>query len=138
MPDESPTADLEDSVRRSLGAFARRDFDTVMTLYAPNAVWDAPMGVGVWEGREAIRRLFEDWRGSYQDFDQVIEELRDLGGVTFAVLLQRGRPRGSSGVVAVRLAVVGTWRDGLVDRFTWYTDPNQARAAAERLAEERG
>jgi hypothetical protein len=45
--------------------------------------------VGVFEGCEAIRRFFSDWRGAYEDFGQVIEEFRDLGnGVTLAVILQ--------------------------------------------------
>jgi hypothetical protein len=34
---------------------------------------------------------------------------------------------------------VAIWRDGLIERFTVYaTDIDQARAAAERLAQERG
>jgi len=32
---------------------------------------------------------------------------------------------------------VVTWADGLIERTTFYADVNQARAAAERLAEER-
>jgi hypothetical protein len=58
--------------------------------------------------------------------------------VTLAVLVQRGRPRGSSGFVEMRYAVVGLWADELAQRVTLYTDIDDARAAAERLAEERG
>jgi hypothetical protein len=69
----------------------------------------------------------------------VTEELRDVGnGVIFGVSHQGGRPRGSSGLVALRYAGVGTWRDGLLERLTLYTDIDEARAAAERLAKERG
>jgi hypothetical protein len=33
---------------------------------------------------------------------------------------------------------VGVWVDGLIERTTNYTDIDEARADAERLAEERG
>jgi len=91
------------------------------------------------EGREAIRGFYEDWRDPFEDYEQVLEELRDLGnGVTFAVLHQRARPRGSSGVVALRYAAVSTWRNNLIEQLTIYTDIDEARAATERLAEEQG
>lgn len=98
----------------------------------------SPWGMAVFEGHDAIRGAFQDWLASYEDFEQVIAEFRDLGGVTFAVLLQGARPQGSSGLVALRFALGGTWRDGLVERFTTYTDIDEARAAADRLAEEQG
>jgi len=50
----------------------------------------------------------------------------------------RGRLAGSSGSVELRYAGVSTWADGLIERVTTYLDINEARAAAERLAEERG
>jgi ketosteroid isomerase-like protein len=114
--------------------------DAVFAIYWPDAVWDmSPLGLCVFEGCEAIRGVFQDWLGSYENFEQMMREWRDLGnGVTSVVLLQRAQPKGSGGVVALRAAVVGTWRDGLVERLTVYTDIGEARAAAVRLAEERG
>jgi hypothetical protein len=50
----------------------------------------------------------------------------------------RGRLAGSSGFVEFRYAGVSAWRDGLIEWVTTYTDVDAARAAAERLAEERG
>src|SRR5207248_4133934 len=44
---------------------------------------------------------------------------------------------GGSGEVRLRYAAVGVWADGLVVRVTNYTDVDEARAAAERLAESR-
>jgi hypothetical protein len=58
--------------------------------------------------------------------------------VTFDVLVQRGRPPDSTGWVELRYAAVGTWRDGLIQRTTNYTDIDEARAAASRLAAVRG
>jgi hypothetical protein len=43
----------------------------------------------------------------------------------------------SANLDLVRSIIAGAWRYGLVERFTWYTDIDQARADGERLAEER-
>ena len=75
----------------------------------------------------------------YEDFEVALEEVNNLGnGVTILVAVQRGRPAGSSGFAELRYAAVMTWADGLIERITFYTDIDEARAAAERLAEERG
>jgi hypothetical protein len=83
--------------------------------------------------------FFEDWIAAYEEFEIDAEEILGLGnGVTFAVFNQRGRPVGSSGEVRVRSASVTVWAEGLVERVTNYPDIDEARAAAERLAESRG
>ena len=67
------------------------------------------------------------------------EDVQDLGnGVTFSVLRDDGRPAGSTGHVETRQAYVLEWVEGMVARATVYSDIDEARAAAERLAEERG
>jgi ketosteroid isomerase-like protein len=139
MTEEPTTPDPEESARLFANAFSRRDFDVVVAMLAPDAIWDtSPHGVGLFRGEEAIRRLFEDWLGAYDDYEQELEEFSDLGsGVSLAVLHQRGRLRGSSGLVERREALVTISADGLAERVTAYPDVHQARAAAERLAEER-
>ena len=140
MSEEPATPDLEEAVRRSVEAMNRPDFDGVLAPYRPDAVWDAsPIGAGVFEGRDAIRGFFEDWRGPYEDYEQELEEFRDLGnGVTFGVFHQRARLPGSSRFVELRYGGFAIWRDGVIERGTAYTDIDEARAAADRLAEERG
>jgi ketosteroid isomerase-like protein len=140
VSEESTTPDMLATTGRSNEAIIRRDFDAVIAIFWPDAALDtSPVGMGVFEGREAIRGFYEDWFGSYEDFEQVIEEARDLGSdVGLAVYLQSGRPAGSSRFVELRYASVTTWPNGLIQRSTQYTDVDQARAAAERLAEERG
>jgi ketosteroid isomerase-like protein len=138
MPEESTTPDLDEALRRSMEAVDRRDLDAAMTLYAPNAVWDtSPMGMGVFEGPDAIRGFFEDWWRSYQDFEQELDEFHNLGnGVTLTLARQQARFPGG-GLVELRWAAVVIWSGVLVERVTAYGDPNEARAAAERLAKER-
>jgi ketosteroid isomerase-like protein len=139
MPKEATLVDLA-VLRRGAEAFDRRDIDGVVAMYRPDAVFDmSPVGMGVFEGHEAIRGFYEDWRGSYEDFEQVIEEARDLGkGVSFAVIAGHGRLQGSASRLDLAYAAVGIWAYGLVEGHTNYTDIDEARAAAERLAEERG
>ena len=57
--------------------------------------WDQPDGIETFEGAEAIRRFVEDWQGSYEEYEAEVEDIVDFGnGVTFAVSVQVGPPRG--------------------------------------------
>ena len=140
MAEESTTPDLVELVRRSVQAASDRDLDWVLTLYAPDAVWDmSPLGMGTFEGIEAIRGFMEDWLGAYEVYAMEAKEIVDLGsGVSFAVILQKGRLVGSSGEVHLTYAATGVWENGVMTRSTNYGDIEEARAAAERLAKERG
>jgi ketosteroid isomerase-like protein len=99
----------------------------------------SPIGLGVCEGLAAIRGFWEDWAATYEEWKAEPEEIFDLGGgVTLAVVIQKGRFAGSSGDVRTRYASVAVWAQGLIASTTNYGDPDDARAAAERLAESRG
>ena len=126
--------------RAFIEAANRGDVDAFMSFFAPNAVWDnSPVGTGTFEGAAQVRRVVEDWIGVYEEFEVETEEFCSLGnGVAFGVNVQTGRPVGSTGVVQLRQGFVSLVRDGLIERVTTYLDPNEARAAAERLAQERG
>jgi hypothetical protein len=54
----------------------------------------------------------------------------------FAVVVQNGRPAGSPGRLRQREGWVVVWVGGLIARLT-ISEVDEARAAAERLAEER-
>jgi ketosteroid isomerase-like protein len=139
MADEATTPDLTELVRRSTEPVNERDYDAMMRFWPADGAWDlSPLGLGVYEGRTAVRRFFEDWIGAYEDFHIEFEEIRDLGnGVAFAVFVQTARPAGSVGSVQLRYASVAVWREGLIARSTQYSDVDDARAAAERLAQHR-
>jgi ketosteroid isomerase-like protein len=140
MSEESTTPDLAELQKRLTGAVNRRDLDAMMAFYAQDCVYDmSPIGMGVFEGQAAARGFIADWWGSYEELEFEAEESLDLGnGVGFRVLIQRGRPVGSSGEVELRYAAVSVWEDGKVVRMTNHRDIDEARAAAERLAQERG
>jgi ketosteroid isomerase-like protein len=140
MPDESTTPDLVELTRRRTAAADAGDFELLLSFCCPDAVWYATRGAGqVFEGHEAIRRWLEDWWAAYEEWEVVPEEISDRGnGVVFDVCRQRARPVGSIGFVEHRNARVAVWVNGLIERIEVYTDIEEARAAAERLVQERG
>jgi uncharacterized protein (TIGR02246 family) len=142
MSEESMTPDLVELVRRAVEAANRRDFDAVATSFAEDASFDGRGVDGRFEGRAAIRSMIEEWFGAYEELELKLEDVRDLGsGVVFAVVVQEGVPAGSAahGHVWQREGWVFLWERGLIARLaTLYADIDEARAAGERLAEERG
>jgi ketosteroid isomerase-like protein len=138
MSGEPTTPDLVELVREGLDAVNRRDFDALISFYAPDAVWDM-REMGVFEGRAAILGFIDDWYRAYEEYQVEAEEILDLGnGVVFAVIVQNATPVGSKGEVRVRQAMIFVWAPGGIVRVTHGTHVNEARAAAERLAEDRG
>jgi uncharacterized protein (TIGR02246 family) len=136
MPEESTTPDLLELVGRAFEAANRRDLDAVASSFAEDATFDGR--VGDFDGRAAIRSFLEDWFGMYEELEFGLEEVRDLGnGVVFAVVVQNSRPAGSGGQLRQREGWVFVWVRDLIARLTT-SEVDEARAAAERLAGERG
>ena len=140
MSEESTTPDLVELNRRAIEAVSRRDFDAAMASYGPESVWDtSALGLGTYRGVEVIRRALEEWTAIYEDFEVEIEENLDLGnGVILSVTRQRGRMAGSSGYLELLYASITEWTNGLIAQVTPFTNIDEARAAAERLADSRG
>ena len=138
MSEESTTPDLVKLARQAAEPANSGDFDAAMRFWAANAVWDlSPMGLGTYEG-DAIRAFFEDWMGAYDEFHIEVEGVHDLGnGVSLAQVVQTARPAGSTGSVQIHYVAVSIWADGLIERSINFSDVDDARAAAERLAQER-
>ena len=137
MSEESTTPDPVELVRKQIEALDRGDFDGVMSSVAEDAVFEGRFG-DVFEGRAAIRGFVEGWFGMYEELEFKLEEVHELGnGVVFAVVVQEARPADIAGHVRQREGWVYVWVEGLIARFT-VSDTDEARAAAERLAEERG
>ena len=143
MTEEPTSPDLVELVRRCWEAATRADLDAFMGFWAPDAVWDfSQMGIGTFEGLAAIRGLYEDWVGGYEGLEVEPSEILDLGNdVVFAVCTQTGTPAGSTSRAPVRevWAYTVVFTEGKFARVVTYgSDTAKARAAAERLAEERG
>ena len=142
MAEEPTTPDLDTLVRRGFEAISRGDLDTGLQGFAPDAVVDMARTIGVVaQGLEAFRVFEEDWLVGYEEFVQQAEEIVDAGnGVGFVKYLQTARPRGTTSYVTQREAMVAVMENGLVVRMIIYpqSEIDEARAAAECLAQERG
>ncbi|HMD56708.1 MAG TPA: nuclear transport factor 2 family protein [Solirubrobacteraceae bacterium] len=139
MPEESATPDLVELWQQWGDAAARGDLDTAMSMFATDSVWEVrPLGVTL-SGREAIRGFAESWLADYEEYEHAMLEGRDLGnGVVFAVERQDARLRGSPGTIHEQWAITVEWNARTIVRVTAMRNIDEARAAAERLAELRG
>jgi ketosteroid isomerase-like protein len=136
MSEELTTSDPVELVRKQLEAADRGDLDGVMTSVAEDAILDGRADLV--EGRAAIRGFIGEWFNAYEELNYELEEVSHLGGgVVFAVVSQDGRLVGSDGHVRQREGWVYLCAAGSITRLTT-SDVDEARAAAERLAEERG
>jgi ketosteroid isomerase-like protein len=137
MSEESTSPDLAELTRVVFEAVNRRDIDAVMSFFAPDALL---AGFEVVEGRAAIRGFLDEWFGYFAELRFEVEEFVVLDdGVVLAVVHQEGRPVGVDGQVHQREGWAIHWSaDGLLVRLTTNNDIGEVRAAAARLAQERG
>ena len=141
MSEGSTTSDLVERTRDLLESVDRDwDLDTLADFFAPEAVMDmSRLALGTCEGWAAISEFLESWWASWQDHYHEVHEILDIGhGVVFVALWEGGRPTASEGTVREPRWHVYEWLQNKLTRATLYTDPTEARTAAERLAEERG
>jgi hypothetical protein len=141
MAEAGATPGTVELAQRPMEAVNTRNLDAFMLCFAPGAVVDLTRTAGVVnEGREAIRYQ-EDWLGSYDELAYSAEEIVDFGnGVTLAIVAQSARPIGTTAYVHAREGFLVVVDHGLCVHTTVYapTEIDEARAAAERLAHERG
>jgi ketosteroid isomerase-like protein len=126
--------------RQAVSAWSRHDLAAVMGFFAPDGVFDlSDAGFGTFEGAAAATGFLEDWWRTWGDHLVEVEELVDFGsGTVFVAVREDGRLVGSDGHIEQRRGWAFLWVDGKIARLTAYLDLEEARAAAERLAEERG
>ena len=139
MPEEATTPDLLELTRLAFEAANRRDLDAVIGFFASDTVFEGRDGWNNLRGRVAFRSFLEDWFGAYEELEFKLEDVRDLSnGVVFVVVAQDGLPVGSAGHghFRQREGWVFLWERGLIARLSTQ-DIDEARAAAERLAESR-
>jgi ketosteroid isomerase-like protein len=142
MAEEPTTPDLVELTRSSVVEASDRDWDldAVMRLYAPDVVWDmSAAGLGTYEGVAPVREFIESWWATWEDHHHHVEEIRDFGhGVVYVALRETGRLVGSSKPVEQLNVSVLEWAHGKIVRATSFGGRREARATAERLAQERG
>ncbi len=139
MPEEPATPDLVELTQRAFDAVDRRDFDVALSLFAPDAVWASEVLETNFEGAPEIREFLERWSSAYEAFDVQAESIIDFGSGVVLCSLTNTRPA-IDGVSepGLRFALVIVWAEGVIRSVRGDEDLDEARAAAERLAEERG
>jgi ketosteroid isomerase-like protein len=139
MPEKSSRTDLV-GLTRALGA--ADTVDGTMAFFAADAVWDSSrMGFEIHEGRDAIRRSFEEWFQIFSEPSHRDEEIVEMGRGVVYLAACLGTESGTSAAnqsLSRSFGYVITWMDGKISRVTVYPDADDARAAAECLAQERG
>lgn len=140
MSEEPTTPDLVELTRRQFEAVNRRDMDAVMSRFPFDGVYDTtPAGVDVFEGPAAIRAFIGDWWDAFEELAIEPEDILDVGhGIVLVVACQNARPAKSTARVQRREAYVLEWEEDMIQHVTVYTGIDEARAVAERVAQERG
>jgi ketosteroid isomerase-like protein len=121
-------------VRRMLQAFGEGGLDAMAEFWDPDIDWRAAEGaiddIGEMHGPVAVRRYIQDWVDTFDDFNVVADELRDVGDDrVLAIQRLNGRAKLSGTETDLRYAVVYTVRDGKVVRVREYLSLDQALEA---------
>jgi ketosteroid isomerase-like protein len=125
-----------ESAYRAADAFNRRDLNAFLAFIDPEVEF-RPLDVeieggGPYRGYDGFRRWFEDELRVFPDISGEIEEIRDLGDVTLALVRIRGRGTGSELLAEGMSWQVTRWRDG---RAIWFRDFRTEAEALEAVGQ---
>jgi ketosteroid isomerase-like protein len=124
-------------VQRVYDAAARRDSETVLSLYDPDVELDnsrlhiVGASAKVFRGHDGLRRFFRAWNEAWDDVDYQVDEVVDFGrNQVVSVVTRHGRGRASGAEVAFHVALLWTLRDGKVVNVVWFPTRKEALEAA--------
>jgi ketosteroid isomerase-like protein len=119
-------------VRRMYEAFHGGDAEGALAYFHPEVVVDARgrVDAGMGHGRDELSRIIATWVGTFDEWREEIEEMRDLGSQVYVVATQRGRGKGSGVEVDYRYALLYEVRGDKITSMTIYNKPAEALAAA--------
>jgi uncharacterized protein len=123
-------------VRRMYDAFHSGDADGALAHFDPDVVIDASKArpdVGVGQGREQVNAFVTSWVGTWEEWREDIEEMRDLGSRVLVLTVQHGRGRGSGVDVEARYAFLYDVHGGKITRMALYGELGEALEAAGLL-----
>jgi uncharacterized protein len=120
-------------VRRMYDAFHSGDADGALAHFDPDVVIDASKArpdVGVGHGREQVNAFVTSWVGTWEEWREDIEEMRDLGSRVLVLTVQHGRGRGSGVDVEARYTFLYDVHGGKITRMALYGELGEALEAA--------
>jgi len=120
-------------VRRMYEAFHGGDAEGALSYFDPNVLVDTssarPDGV-IGKGREHLSATIGGWVGTWEEWREEIEEMRDLGNRVLVLSVQRGRGKGSRVEVEARYAILYDLRGDKIVSLRMYMDPAEALEVA--------
>jgi uncharacterized protein len=119
-------------VRRMYAAYLAGDMDGALAHFHPQVAADFSVrgDTGPTRGREALSETVMAWLGTWDDYSEQIQEIRDLGATVCVIAKQRGRGKGSGVEIENRWGQLYTVEDGLITSLTMYASAAQALEAA--------
>jgi ketosteroid isomerase-like protein len=124
-----------DVARRCLEALNSGDLEGLHALVADDIVADVPSGFAnadAYRGRDAFRRMLEQWLEPWRDFRAEPLEVIEEGDAIVASVHQSGTGRESGIEVDMDLAYLIRVRDGLLVQWRLCADVDEALALARK------
>jgi ketosteroid isomerase-like protein len=122
--------------RRAYELYGQGRFAEMLELFAADVeVYVAPPNFesGTYQGRDAYRKLIERWGAAWSEMTIEPQSMDLAGEWVLATVEYQGRTRDADLEVRQMSWELSLWRDGQVQRYEVYWDPEQGRAAfAER------
>ena len=121
-----------DVVKRAADAFNRRDVDVILDATTPDCVVSSQLldVTAEFGGREGLEHFYAMLSESWEDFQSVPQEYRDLGDRVLALGRNRGRGKGSGVAVDGPSGGLFEFRDGKISRVRLFLDHGEALRAA--------
>lgn len=119
---------------RALEAFRRRDLDAFLAFVHPDVDF-APRNVELdggtsYRGHDGIRSWWKNMFSVFSDYRAEIDEVQDLGDVTFSRVRLRGHGMESAAPLEQTQWHVVDWRQGVIVRFRTLRTETEAFEAA--------
>jgi ketosteroid isomerase-like protein len=122
----------DEVVSRMYEAFSRGDAEAALSYLDPDVVIDASHRVDgrIGHGREELTAILAEWLGTWEGWEQEVQEIRDLGERVLVIETQRGRGKGSGIAWEGRFGMLYAVARGRITRWTVYDDLPKALEAA--------
>ena len=130
MSDEQRNAAVVQELMRRWNA---GDYDSIFDLYRDDIVMTAGPEwpeQGPWEGKEQVAENQREWLEAWDRVELEVEEVAAHQDKVVAIGTwhSRGRASGVGGELPANIVL--SLEDGLVTRFSWFGNPDEARRAA--------
>jgi ketosteroid isomerase-like protein len=115
-------------VRRMYDAFDNGDADAALAYFDTAVVMDASHRVDgrVAHGPEELVATLGEWMGTWDEWREEVEAIRDAGDRVLVLSTQRGRGKGSGAEWENRFGMLYEIEGGKISRWTIYDDPQVA------------